>query len=96
MEELAADADVSVGSIYGHSGNKDGLYLALVERASDLFAACINQARRIVVEGLTDPRFRDPRGDSRARLVAVAEPAGATDQPVGDPASAPLDAAAGT
>lgn len=31
MEDLAEEADVSVGSIYGHFGNKDGLYLALVE-----------------------------------------------------------------
>lgn len=193
MEELAGAADVSVGSIYGHFGNKDGLYLALVERAADVFAgymarayasssspleqvmaagdaylrfhvehpgmfrflafdgvetrlpfvddtlqdrvsqhvegiidgfaeriaaavaagearsdidprltsrvlwgawngmvalgvrtdglalseeeiaACIDQARRIVVEGLTTPGFRDADGDSRARLVPVAD-----------------------
>jgi TetR/AcrR family transcriptional regulator len=37
MEDLAEEADVSVGSIYGHFGNKDGLYLAITERATELF-----------------------------------------------------------
>lgn len=44
MEDLAEEADVSVGSIYGHFGNKDGLYLALVERAVDLFAEYMGRA----------------------------------------------------
>jgi AcrR family transcriptional regulator len=46
MEELAESADVSVGSIYVHFGNKAGLYLALAERALDQFAAYLEQARR--------------------------------------------------
>jgi TetR/AcrR family transcriptional regulator len=33
MEEIAATADVSVGSLYGHFGSKAALYLAVVERA---------------------------------------------------------------
>jgi AcrR family transcriptional regulator len=44
MEDLAEEADVSVGSIYGHFGNKDGLYLALVDRALDRFAGYMRQA----------------------------------------------------
>lgn len=44
MEELAEAADVSVGSIYGHFGNKDGVYLALVERALEQFAAYLDAA----------------------------------------------------
>jgi TetR/AcrR family transcriptional regulator len=36
VEEIAQAADVSVGSIYVHFGSKDGLYLALIERALDV------------------------------------------------------------
>jgi TetR/AcrR family transcriptional regulator len=46
MEDVAEQADVAVGSIYSHFGNKDGLYLALVERAVDLFARYMHQAYR--------------------------------------------------
>jgi AcrR family transcriptional regulator len=38
MEDGAEHADVAVGSIYRHFGNKDGLSLAVVERAVELFA----------------------------------------------------------
>ncbi|WP_372788101.1 TetR/AcrR family transcriptional regulator [Paraconexibacter sp.] len=44
MESLAAEADVSVGSIYQHFTNKDGLYLKVAERATDLFAGYLEQA----------------------------------------------------
>ena len=44
MEELAEAADVSVGSIYGHFGNKDGVYLALIERALEQFAGYLGSA----------------------------------------------------
>ncbi len=44
IEDVAEDADVSVGSIYSHFGNKDGLYLALVERAVELFSGYMQQA----------------------------------------------------
>jgi TetR/AcrR family transcriptional regulator len=44
VEDIAADADVAVGSIYLHFGNKDGLYLALVERAVELFSGYMQQA----------------------------------------------------
>ena len=36
IDEVAAAADVSVGSVYVHFKSKTGLYLALVERALDL------------------------------------------------------------
>jgi AcrR family transcriptional regulator len=36
IEEIAELADVSVGSVYVHFRSKQGLYLALVERALDL------------------------------------------------------------
>lgn len=37
MEDIAEHADVAVGSIYNHFGDKDGLYHALAERAVALF-----------------------------------------------------------
>ena len=36
MEDLAEEADVAVGSIYAHFGNKEGVYGALLERALEL------------------------------------------------------------
>jgi len=33
IEDVATDADVATGSIYVHFGSKEGLYLALIERA---------------------------------------------------------------
>lgn len=53
--------------------------VALSDRADRLgldeagIAAAIAQARRIVVEGITDPAHRDGRGRSRARLLPIAE-----------------------
>ncbi|WP_320669993.1 TetR/AcrR family transcriptional regulator [Patulibacter defluvii] len=44
MERLAEEADVSVGSIYGHFSNKDGLYVAVAARAVDLFAEYLDRA----------------------------------------------------
>jgi AcrR family transcriptional regulator len=46
MEDVAESADVAVGSIYLHFGNKDGLYLALVERALELFGRYMREAYR--------------------------------------------------
>src|SRR5919199_1453935 len=37
VEEIAADADVAVGSIYSHFESKEGLYAALLERALATF-----------------------------------------------------------
>ncbi len=36
VEQLAQEADVAVGSLYGNFAGKDGLYLALIERALEL------------------------------------------------------------
>jgi TetR/AcrR family transcriptional regulator len=36
VEQIAADADVAVGSIYVHFESKEGLYMALLERALDV------------------------------------------------------------
>ncbi len=38
IEELAEDADVAVGSIYGHFGGKEGVYAALIDRVLGLDA----------------------------------------------------------
>jgi AcrR family transcriptional regulator len=46
MEDVSERADVAVGSIYGHFGNKDGLYLALVERAVERFTSYMAEAYR--------------------------------------------------
>ena len=44
IANLADDADVSVGSIYNQFSNKDGLYLAVAERATRLFADYLDRA----------------------------------------------------
>jgi AcrR family transcriptional regulator len=46
MDDLADEADISVGSIYGHFGSKDGLYLALRERAAEQMADYLGQGVR--------------------------------------------------
>ncbi|PTL60750.1 TetR/AcrR family transcriptional regulator [Paraconexibacter algicola] len=47
MEDVAAAADVAVGSIYNHFGDKDGLYHALAERSADLFGRYLDAAYAI-------------------------------------------------
>jgi AcrR family transcriptional regulator len=44
VEDIAAEADVSVGSIYVHFRSKEGLYLALVERALDVEEQYMSEA----------------------------------------------------
>ncbi|MDN5743940.1 MAG: TetR/AcrR family transcriptional regulator [Nocardioidaceae bacterium] len=44
VEDLADAADVAVGTLYGYFGNKEGLYLTLVERAVIQFADYLKQA----------------------------------------------------
>lgn len=44
MEDVAEAADVAIGSIYGHFGNKDGLYHALAERSVELFGVYMERA----------------------------------------------------
>src|SRR2546421_2254357 len=43
VDEIAADADVAVGSLYNHFGNKDGLYAALLEHALEIFESYMDQ-----------------------------------------------------
>lgn len=44
IESIADEADVSVGSIYTQFSNKDGLYLAVAERATLLFEEYLDRA----------------------------------------------------
>lgn len=44
IANVAEAADVSVGSIYNQFSNKDGLYLAVAERATQLFADYLDRA----------------------------------------------------
>lgn len=44
VEELAAEADVSVGSLYNQFAGKAGLYLAVAERATTLFERYLERA----------------------------------------------------
>ena len=55
LDEIAAVADVSVGSVYVHFQTKAGLYLALVERALDLNEAAMAQ---VDAAGLDSPLER--------------------------------------
>src|SRR3954463_4368696 len=43
IDEIAADADVAVGSIYNHFESKEGLYAALLERALARFEAYMQE-----------------------------------------------------
>ena len=43
VDEIAADADVAVGSLYNHFGSKDGLYAALLEHALETFEAYMSE-----------------------------------------------------
>jgi AcrR family transcriptional regulator len=44
VEAIAERADVAIGSIYSHFGNKDGLWSALAERALERFDAYLQEA----------------------------------------------------
>lgn len=44
IEDVAERADVSVGSVYTHFHGKHGLYLAVVERALELFAGYMERS----------------------------------------------------
>src|SRR5437016_10813584 len=43
VDEIAADADVAVGSIYNHFGSKEGLYAALLEHSLETFEAYMDE-----------------------------------------------------
>ena len=47
VEDIAAEAEVSVGSVYNLFGSKGGLYLAVAERATELFGRYIERAYEV-------------------------------------------------
>lgn len=65
VEDIATDADVAVGSIYVHFGNKQGLYLTLIERAieaeesylMEAFDPALPPLERLVASGIAYLRF---------------------------------------
>src|SRR5690349_18120132 len=90
MEDVAEEADVAIGSIYLHFGNKDGLYLALVERAIELFSEYMQEAYReewtpleqVLAGGDAHLRFhREHPGSFRFLAFDGVE----TDIPIADP-----------
>ncbi|MGI8622366.1 MAG: TetR/AcrR family transcriptional regulator [Solirubrobacteraceae bacterium] len=60
VEQLADEADVAVGSLYGHFGGKEGVYAALIDRSLELDA-------RYCDEGWASG------GDPVGRLLGIAE-----------------------
>lgn len=61
VSEVARTADVSIGSIYVHFENKEGLYAALLERALDVEAKYL------------DAVFGDPEVPDLEKIVALGE-----------------------
>ena len=47
VEDLAAEADVSVGSVYNQFAGKAGLYMAVAERATELFDSYLQRAYEV-------------------------------------------------
>lgn len=60
VEQLAEEADVAIGSLYGHFGGKEGVYAALIDRALEL-------DKRYCDEGWASG------GDPVGRLVGLAD-----------------------
>jgi AcrR family transcriptional regulator len=60
MEAIAEEADVAIGSLYGHFGSKQGLYLAVLDRALELYEH--------YMDGAYDPGLAPDE-----RLLAVAD-----------------------
>lgn len=87
VEDIAEAADVSVGTFYTHFGNKDGLFLAVAERALD-------RADRYIADGIDDAAT--PTEELVARGVAYLKLL--RDHPsltlfLASPANVPLDPA---
>lgn len=65
IEDIASEADVATGSIYVHFGSKEGLYLALIERALEVeerflaaaFDKALTPAEQLVAAGDAYLRF---------------------------------------
>jgi TetR/AcrR family transcriptional regulator len=87
IDEVAADADVAVGSIYNHFGSKEGLHGALLERALELFQAYLAEepdADLSALERVLDTtghlaRFARER-PGQMRLLCLLPPAAAQDE----------------
>jgi AcrR family transcriptional regulator/DNA/RNA-binding domain of Phe-tRNA-synthetase-like protein len=81
VDEIAADADVAVGSIYNHFGSKEGLYGALVERALDVFLTYMEEpeADRKALERVLDSTGRLARfaRERPAQMRLLVHPPGA-------------------
>jgi AcrR family transcriptional regulator len=83
VEEIAADADISVGSIYNHFDSKDGLYRALIEHAllveerymEDAFKPTLALGQQLFAAGWAYLRFyRDHPGYFRILAFPHQEP----------------------
>jgi AcrR family transcriptional regulator len=65
IEDIAGEADVATGSIYVHFGSKEGLYLALIERALEVeeqylakaFTDAQNPTQQLIASGDAYLRF---------------------------------------
>lgn len=91
IEDLAAAADVAVGSVYDYFGSKDGLYLTLVERAAvqlrtymqQAYDATLSPFERVMAAGELYLRFHLEHPGSFQLLVsdaAVGGPSPLTEQ----------------
>jgi TetR/AcrR family transcriptional regulator len=87
IDEVAADADVAVGSIYNHFGSKEGLHRALLERALELFQAYMGEEPGTELSALEQvldttgrlARFARER-PGQMRLLCLLPPAAAHDE----------------
>jgi TetR/AcrR family transcriptional regulator len=83
VEQIAADADVAIGSIYGNFGDKRGLYLAAVDRALEIndgyqlpiFESDLPAAQKLAASGAAYVRFYlEHPGQFRLVQVPILEP----------------------
>ena len=82
VEQLAEQADVALGSLYGHFGGKEGVYAALIDRALELdrrycdegWASGSNAVERLV--GLSEGYLRFARDNPGHFRVFRFPPAG--------------------
>jgi AcrR family transcriptional regulator len=87
VDDIAHDADVAVGSLYNHFGGKESLYIALVERALELFEAYMEEDRDTELTALEQvldtagrlARFARER-PGQMRLLCLVEPGGPNEE----------------
>jgi len=89
VEQLAEQADVALGSLYGHFGGKEGVYAAVIDRALELdrhycdegWASGSNAVERLV--GLSEGYLRFARDHpGHYRIFRFPPAGGPTDGPV--------------